>query len=457
MFFAAFPDIVRLSKGNPMQPHLQLLASPTISPYMITASHLLQMTSAEMESYIQKQLEENPLLDTAYNEEEYSFCGNTYPARTSQVKEKDTWRDRQLLETESSPESLYDHLFAQINLLKIPANTKSNMERMVLYLDTNGRLDAPLESIAHDLGVSITHAELVLSHIQRLEPTGVGARSLEECLLLQLNKQGSDTLSKNIVKHHLNNLAKCHYHAIAQSLGVDEQQVRLSCKKIRTLHPRPGEHYAAPFKPLYVSPDVVVDVREAACTISVIRQDYSNIRINREYCMCLQQCQDPTAQRYLKDKYHHAKTLIRSLNQRQETIQKVSEAIVELQAPFFLEDSKTIKPMILGDVARAVSLHTSTVSRAIKGKYLLSPKGMYPLTHFFERNVTQGAEGESCSASHIKKTIQALIQTEPPRKPLSDQKIVEALSKGGITLARRTVAKYRDSLGILPATARKSD
>jgi RNA polymerase sigma-54 factor len=308
-----------------------------------------------------------------------------------------------------------------------------------------------LASLAEEVGLSFEQAERVLRKIQLLDPVGVAARTLEECLLVQAELYMLSDTVKEIIRKHLKNLQKRNYNAITKDLKITLEDVLEAAKKISTLDPRPARNFTGD-PPQYIVPDVYVEKVGDDYVIKINDDGMPKLKISESY---RKHISDPRAKEYIKGKLRNAHWLIRSIEQRRKTIIRVTESIVEKQKDFMEKGPAFLKPMVLHDVAKVLDLHESTISRVTSGKYIHTPQGIFELKYFFNTGIhTTGQEDTSSGA--VKNKIKDIIAGEDPSSPLSDQQIVVMLAKEGIVIARRTVAKYRDMLGILPSNQRKS-
>jgi RNA polymerase sigma-54 factor len=292
--------------------------------------------------------------------------------------------------------------------------------------------------------------------IQGFEPVGVGARSLEECLLIQLEAKGfKDESLDYVIKNHLNDLAENKIQYIAKSIGLTVLQVQAMADLIRTLDPKPGMAYSSGEQIRYVVPDVIIEKEDDGYEIVTNDSTIPSLKVSSYYMNLVKNNKDDEdLQKYLNDKYNSALWLIKSIEQRKRTIFKVSEAVMKLQTEFLEKGEKYLKPMTLKQIADAVGVHESTVSRSINGKFIQTPRGVYEIKYFFSSGVGSGS-GEGLSSNSIKTFIKEIIDGEDPKKPCSDQDMVEILSEKGIEISRRTVAKYRESMNILSSSKRR--
>ncbi len=350
-------------------------------------------------------------------------------------------------------ESLFDHLAWQLKM------TDFDDERMELgmlilgNLDNNGYIkEPPLSEIAAELGVDTELAEEVLMKIQTFDPIGVGARSLAECMLIQAMHFGQDDdLVVKMIKDHLGNLEKKNYQAIARDLKEPIEEIYEAAKVIMEFDPRPGRQYSSD-EPHYITPDVYV--YKVADKYFVVPNDdgLPKLKISSFYRSAFDK--KGNAKEYIQEKLRSAQWLIRSIQQRQRTIIKVTESIIKFQREFFDKGVAHLKPLILRDVAEDISMHESTISRVTTNKYVHTPQGIFELKFFFNSGISR-TNGDDLASQAVKMKIKKIISDEPPGKPYSDQKIVQLLKEQSIDIARRTVAKYREQMGILSSSKRK--
>jgi RNA polymerase sigma-54 factor len=312
----------------------------------------------------------------------------------------------------------------------------------------------PLLRVAFESGAGVEFAERVLRKVQQLEPIGVAARDLRECLLIQVRFYNADTPEiVAIIERHLKHLESKNYQAIAKDLRIPIEAVVRAVKVISKLDPKPGRAYTAD-EPQYITPDVYVH-KVGDKYVTVLNDDgLSKLRISGTYRAALKNGQAGDAKEYIQDKLRSAVWLIRSIHQRQRTIYKVTESIVKFQKDFLDRGIAHLKPLILRDVAEDIGMHESTVSRVTTNKYVHTPQGIYELKFFFNSAINKTG-GDEIASEAVKNHIRQIVSAEDPKHPHSDQRIVEILKGQGIEIARRTVAKYREVLGILPSSKRK--
>ncbi len=350
-------------------------------------------------------------------------------------------------------ESLSDHLTWQLKMSGLDEAQQEIGHVIIGNIDKNGYLkEPPLADIAAEAGCSADECEIVLEKIQTFDPTGIGARSLAECLLIQAIHQGQDDdLLIKIIKDHLSNLEKKNYQAIARDLKEPLEEIYEAAKVIMEFDPRPGRQYTDD-EPHYITPDVYV--YKVGDKYFVVPNDdgLPKLKISSFYRSALGG--GGNAKEYIQDKLRSAQWLIRSIQQRQRTIIKVTESILKFQREFFDKGIAYLKPLILRDVAEDIGMHESTISRVTTSKYVHTPQGIFELKFFFNSGISR-TNGEDLASQAVKSKIKIIIDGEDKKKPYSDQKIVELLKKSTIDIARRTVAKYREQMGILSSSKRK--
>lgn len=352
--------------------------------------------------------------------------------------------------------TLLEHLRGQLRLLSIPPRERQIGEYLIGNLDENGYLGVPLGECAQTCNATGEEVEAALRHVQSLEPTGVGARTLAECLRLQLGeREGVPPLMYTLIDRHLEDVAAGRITRVATALKVTPQEVQRMVDLLKSLDPKPGRMYSVE-SPYFIIPDVTIEKVGGEYIVIVNEKAYPKLRINDFYrdMLTTKNEMHRETKDYITNKLNGAVWLLKSLEQRRQTIYKVTTAIVELQREFFERGVRGMRPLTLRQVAERVGLHESTISRATTGKYAQTPRGVFELKYFFSSGV-QTQSGEGASAESIKSEIRAFVATEDPKKPLSDQKLTELLQQKGIEIARRTVAKYREEQNIPSSSQRK--
>ncbi len=473
--------------------------SLVMTPQMQQSIHMLQMPLLELKETIEQELVENPMLelkketdtvdaedstieeslDTHIKEEleQFAKLERDWQEYYSQSHEKEDTRGKQekrdyaeTLITNSS--GLREHLFKQLHLVKLSDDDYKIGEIIINEIDDNGYLQSSVNELASITNVSQKSIEKILGIIQQFDPAGVGARTIDECLLIQIKSMGKEnTYNQKMVKHHLGDIGKKSYKSIAKDLNISEQEVIKEAGLICSLEPKPGRQYN-PVQIKYITPDVTIKkvAEEVEYTIGINNEELPMIRINPLYKKLMKSCGEEKAKKFLLEKFKSAIWLMKSIKQRHATISKVTKYIIKYQKKFLEKGLSHLKPLTLKEVADAIEMHQSTISRTISNKYIQTPHGLLPLKYFFSGGVlmnspnssaqgsVSGAENSnsSVSSTYIKDKIRHLIEKEGHSKPISDQKIADKLNALGVDIARRTVAKYRESLNILPSSLRKS-
>ena len=458
-----------------MELSMSMKQTQTLSPQMMQSMEILQMGSQELLEYIQDQVQENPVLemeekygkgdDTAVLQRKLEWLESTdaqnryYHQQDTEDDEKDPISNYGTVDERE--ENLYLYVLSQLEVMDLEPELLPVGRFLVESLNQNGWLDESVEDLAEELGKPVEEVEKALAAVQSLEPAGVGARNLSECLVLQLQRRHEDSeLAIRIARDYLDPLSKSRYGLIAKSLGVCQEEVRTACDLIRTLNPRPGGGFAARENLVYINPDLfVVNFPDH---FELLTNDYffPDLNISGYYCRMLKSTEDNEVKDYLMGKVRQAKWVVHSIEQRRSTLLRCAECILELQAEFFRRGPGHLKPMCLADIAQKVGVHESTVSRTVRDKYLQCASGVYPLSYFFSRSLgapaaRPGTEENTSSPDFAKALLKKLIGGEDKHKPLSDQKLCERMAREGCELSRRTVAKYRDELGIPSTTGRK--
>lgn len=357
--------------------------------------------------------------------------------------------------------TLEEHLMWQLSMTSLTDEEKKFGELVIGNLSDEGYLNTAFDEIAREAGLELEDAEEVLKMIQNFDPVGVGSRNLRECLLLQAKfLVPRQELVEKIISEHLSDLEKKNYAGVAKVLGVPLNAVTDATRVIMEFEPKPGRNFVTG-DTHYITPDIYVYKVADEFVISLNEDGLPKLRISPYYKSVLQNAKlDPTkgskdTKDYVQEKLRSAVWLIRSIHNRQKTIYKVTDAIVKRQRDFFDKGVQMLKPMILKDVANDIGMHESTISRVTTNKYVHTPVGIFELKYFFNSSIQSSDGSESLASEAVKDKLRQLVSKEDPKNPLSDQKIVELLSKDNIDIARRTVAKYRDMLGILSSSKRK--
>ncbi len=428
-----------------------------LTPQLMQSMEVLQMTSQELLEYLSRQAEENPLLDQsdpperAYEElrRQAGWIDGGVRDRASFAHEGEA--PPEAGREDSRLESLSAFLRDQIHRLRLPKPLAALCEYLAELVDEDGYLaQEDLDGLA-SLKIPQALTDQALETLQSLDPPGVGARSLSECLLLQLSRQeGADPLAMDIAARFLPELGRKHYAAIAQKLGVTAEAVRAAERVIASLEPRPGRAFQTAEPTVYVRPDVFVAQLEGEWKVVLNEYYLPRVSVNDYYLRLLKSSDDKETRDYLRQKLQQAKWLLDSLERRGSTLRRCAEAVLEAQLPFFAGETQALAPMTLSALAEALALHPSTVSRAVRGKYLQCRQGTYPLRYFFSLPVSGGVSRQAA-----KQALLSLIREEDRKRPYSDQDLCRLLAERGVRVARRTVTKYRLELGLGSSAARR--
>ena len=447
-----------------------------LSPQMRQSLEILQATALELQQLVRQEIETNPVLEEEVPEEEAPAEESTEESEEEfddlrQLEED--WSDysadgaqngdaasearrRQFLEGVTPPATLAHHLETQLGRLALDPVQRRIATLLVGNLDEDGYLAATPEEVADEAGAETAEVIGVLHLLQTLDPPGVGARDLSECLRLQLARRGEgQSVAARIADGRLELLGRKKFAEIASALRVSQDEVREAGALIASLNPKPGRAFAGESAQV-LAPDVIIEKVGDEFTVSLVRDSVPQLRISRTYRDLLGDAAGGAEVRsYLRDKIRGGKFLIKSIQQRQQTILAIAREIAARQRAFLEEGVSALAPMTMAQVAGAVGVHETTVSRAIAGKTVATPQGVFEMKFFFTGGY-RAADGAAVSSASVKDVIASLIRGEDPLKPLSDQQIVQKLAADGLAVARRTVAKYREALGILPSHLRKS-
>src|SRR5215475_10974205 len=470
-----------------MQQRQSLALQQVLSPQLQQSLLILQTPLLELRNLVQQEMETNPVLeelpeDSGANERseaEASTDDNFRNEFEKLASLDEEWRDymaqsagsnfdgrrgskeadekRQFL-FDSIPvqETLQQNLIAQLNQAVLSADDRKAAEMVIGNIDDDGFLQSTPEEMALNSGIPQNDFERMLGLIQTFYPAGVGARDLRECLLIQLRRLGKEHgLEHRIVFEHMDDLGRHRFVEIARQMAISAEDVQKAADNIARLNPRPGQVFAAAPQN-YVLPDVIVEKVDDDYQISFNNEQIPHLRISNLYkdIIASGNAQSSDVKDYIRDKIRSGKFLIRSIHQRQQTIMNIAQQIVSRQHEFLDRGVSHLKPMTMAEVADAVGVHETTVSRAVSGKYMATPQGVFEMKYFFTGGY-QTATGESLSNTSVKQAVLDLVKHESGSAPLSDHEIVEILSERGIPIARRTVAKYRTELNILPSHMRR--
>jgi RNA polymerase sigma-54 factor len=472
---------------------LKLSQQLVMTPQLQQAIKLLQLSRMELMDVVREELEENPVLEEGQEPlEEKAQAEEDLNAEIPDVQVQETAQevegDRNGMEDldwktylesyslggstadsyeddEDRPSyenlltrkpSLSDHLLWQLNLSRLESQQRVIAEEIIGNVDEDGYLQVSVEELAIQAGCDTECVEKVLAEVQDFDPPGVASRNLQECLLKQVEQLGmTDDIVGVILREHLEELENRRYQVIARSLQVSLDEVFGAAKFISGLDPRPGSQYGQE-DVHYIIPDIFVYKISDEYIVVLNDEGLPNLRINSFYRTALSGSAqlDEKAGEYIQEKLRGALWLIKSIHQRQRTIYRVTKSIVKFQRDFFDRGVAHLKPLVLRDVAEDIEMHESTVSRVTTNKYVQTPQGLFELKYFFNSGINT-TEGDSVASESVKSKIKELIADENTRKPYSDQKIVEILHEQGIDIARRTVTKYREMLGVGSSTQRK--
>ncbi len=478
-----------------------------MTPQLQQAIRLLQLSSLELQAEIQEVMETNPLLEV---EEDFEFNDNAAADKTeeqeiaaetpdtSQLEHTDIpnelptdseWEDTFEQPTgpaapsnqistpgiereneDSSSDSLQEHLLWQLRLTPFSATERAIATIIIDSIEDDGYLKTTLEDIQHSLGsdldldendpdnIELDEIEAVLHRIQHFDPVGVAARDLRECLLIQLKQYESNDLENidlltTLIEEHLDTLAKRDYAQIKRTLKISEEQLTDLVRTIQLLNPRPGSQIQVE-NTEYIVPDVYTQKINGRWQLSLNPDNAPRLQVADHYAQMIKRADNSADNVYLKNNLQEARWFLKSLQSRNETLLKVSTAIVERQREFLDHGDEAMRPLVLHDIAEEVEMHESTISRVTTRKYIHTPRGIFELKYFFSSHVGTDSGGE-CSATAIRAIIKKLVIAENPRKPLSDSKIADIIGDQGINVARRTIAKYRETLMIPPSNERK--
>ena len=454
----------------------ELRQKVTLSPQVYQGLSILAMPVAELQTFIETEILENPVLEV----EEDDFDTEAEEVRTEDSEDERSWdewldqyeeldsmdgsgpRDPNIEEVNSEEfvggvMSFGDYLLEQLAMLDISDEVELAARAIVGSLDEDGFFVSDCAEIARITGVSGAVAEQALAVVQQLDPPGVGARSVKEALLLQAEAIGvtSPILTK-IIEEHLDDVAVNHFRKIGRAVGVSEAEVRETVETLRLLNPRPAGAFSPGPAPAYVVPDVTLRRIGDEWLVIPNSEAVPTLRVSPRYRSMLRSgaSTDDETRRYLKDKIRQAETFMRNVDRRKDTVSRIAQIVLEVQQDFFEDGKGDLRPLRLEDVATEIGVHLSTVSRGVTGKYMATPYGLFELKHFFSGGY-RTSTGMDVASTTVKQRIRDLLAAEEPARPLSDQRLADALKADGIDVARRTVAKYREELGIEPSWARK--
>ena len=481
--------------------HQEQKLKQKLSPQQIQYIKLLQLPTLALEQRIKEELEENPLLEEGPDQEELSpeemreerkeeeapdemedeydweeLLDNAddlygYKARVDSGGSEDD-REMPMPATRSVAESLSE----QLSMLNLDEREELIAEQIIGSIDMDGYLRRPLESIVDDImfnhGMTLDEEDVeeVLKQVQRLDPVGIGARDLKECLLVQLRNLPEDVKGRDkaieMLEDHYKAFTMKHFGKLKKRLGVDDEELKAVFNLVQGLNPKPGQGEFTE-QSNYITPDFTVHYMDGEFVVTINGQNAPKLHISQQYRKMLEKLSaakrkkrkarngvDQETRKFLKNKFESARWFINSINQRRHTMNQVMHAIIELQEDFFKYGEGNLKPMILQDVAEIIEMDISTVSRVVNGKYVQTDFGVYELKYFFSEGL-ETESGEEVSNKEVRAIIEGIVAEEDKTKPLSDQKVADRLSEQGFKIARRTVTKYREQLNIPVARLRK--
>jgi len=472
---------------------LKLTQQPIMTPQLQQAIKLLQLSRMELMDLVRQEQEENPILEEIAEptteieplDTNYETLTSTTPSsegkeeREAREKREEeislpdmewreeghSWGGRESEEDDGRPTfenfltkktTLADHLLWQLRLNHFTEDERLIGELVIGNLNEDGLLQVSLEEIAAQGGADLATVQNTIQKIQAFDPPGVAARDLRECLLIQAQQiYPREDVVQRIICDHLGQLAKRNYQAVAKELDAPLEEVVRATRLISELDPRPGRRFSDENIP-YITPDVYVFKMGDDYVVMLNEDGLPKLRINSYYRNILREQVQSSgdAKEYINEKIRSALWLIKSIHQRQRTIYRVTKSIVKFQREFLDRGVAYLKPMVLKDVAMDVEMHESTISRVTSNKYVHTPQGIFELKYFFNSSINT-SRGENVASESVKEKIRLILAQEDPQKPYSDQELVEILKKQDILIARRTVTKYREMLGVLPSTQRK--
>ncbi|MGI5962673.1 MAG: RNA polymerase factor sigma-54 [Lawsonibacter sp.] len=433
-----------------------------LSPQMIQGMHVLQMGLLELREYVYEQLQDNPMLEVAEEDRRNAESGEEYPSveldwggsSRGDVRYRGTsqpWDGRESGEAVYQGEDgLSAYLLSQFEGLGLDKEMMRGIQFLVCQLDDYGWIEEEPQMLAQQSGISEKVIWRALTELQAAEPAGVGARNLRDCLRLQIERhKGDHRLPVLIAERYLEDVAKNRFGHIARCTGASEQAVRSACALIRTLTPRPSTGFPDGERTIYLIPDLYLKGKRNKLQVYENDAFVPSLCLNQVYLRMLEETEDQETEQYLQEKMEQAKWVMHNLERRRRNLMRCMQIIVERQNEFFQDPGGTLQPLSMEEVAKEMGVHPSTVSRTVHNKFIQCPKGIYPITFFFARAIGDGKQ----SSEEARTVLRQLIEAED--RPLSDQELSERLKERGYVVARRTVAKYREELGILTAAGRK--
>ncbi len=477
-----------------MQPSLiqsqQQRLQQVLAPQMRQSLEFLQVPLLELRTLIQRELEQNPTLEEQPDdhtplEVETGRADIADPEGQLDFQKEyetlarldDEWRDyfqqsvasapapsseeaarrQHVLDSLTHSETLQEHLLSQLGFTGLAEEDRRIATLLIGCVNDDGYLNSTLGELAETTGQPAARLERVLAAIQDLDPVGVGARDLRECLQLQLVRLGkADGPEARLVRDHLEALAERRYEEVAAATGLTVAQTMRAAQFLGTLDPKPGGAFAAGEEAAYIVPEVTVQKLGGDYVVTLNNERLPRVRISKHYRQLMEDPATPKETRdYIRDKIRAGAFMMRSLHQRQQTILGIAREIVRIQRDFFEHGVSHLRPLVMADIAKLMGLHETTVSRALAQKYMQTPRGAFEMKYFFTPGY-RTADGQAVSNKAVKEVLRELVDVEDPDRPLSDQELMEQLRQRGFPLARRTVAKYREELEIPPSHRRKA-
>lgn len=482
-----------------LKQQLQLKQQQKLSPLQMQVIKLTELPVIELEERIKQELEDNPALEEGLEplDDASEFDDDFSPEDDTNISQEDLTLGDYMNEDEipdyqlrdnsrqssgkqdeipfSGASSLHEYLLEQLGVSELEGEDEKVAEYIIGNIDESGYLDRSLSAISDDLifqqniDVSVARLEELLHIIQDFEPAGIGARNLQECLLLQLKRRHDTEITQNaieIIANHFDEFSKRHYDKIMKHLGIDEARLKEVIQEITTLNPKPGNNWGDSLSITLstIVPDFIVESYNGELILSLNNRNVPDLRVSRQYADLLKgyagnkesmSNDNKNAAIFVKQKLDSARWFIDAIRQRQDTLQRTMQAIIDMQYDFFLTgDEAQLRPMILKDIAERTGYDISTISRVSNSKYVQTNFGIYPLKYFFSESM-QTDSGEEISSREVKAILKECIENEDKRKPLTDDKLSEILKEKGYVIARRTVAKYREQMNLPVARLRK--
>ena len=470
-----------MNKRNHLRPTLGLTLSQRLvmTPSLLQKIELLTLNRLELSDLLNQELSENPVLEETagqaevegaegseekeksddaegYDDFDYEYFFGEYLSPGSRSREWEGKSEQPSFELFlATSATLNDHLNWQLNLSEVASEIRDICYFIIGNIDEDGYLILPVEEIVQTLKVSEEQAEEALQVVQSLDPIGVGSRNLQECLLIQIRASGlENSLVEKLVQDYLHLIQAKKFKDLAEQIGCDLEEIAEAMETIRSFSPKPGQKYSTQ-SPIYIQPDVHICKVGEDYEITLNDDGLPKLRLSRAYRELLRQIDvSKETKNFVKERFRSAMELLKSVDQRQQTIYRACVAIVERQKSFLDHGAPYLKPMLIKDVAEELGVHSSTVSRVVANKHAFTPQGVMALRKFFTSGI-ENSDGESLSVVQVKEKIKGILANEDTLKPLSDQKISGLLNEDGIQITRRTVAKYRDQMRIPGSRERK--